>query len=95
MKTKMSYETLLEKLETIIDKVYSALDKKDWANVKPGDLLAFMVLAKDIIKDTKAQQDSSDLDSWFAAATKTPEPPPEEEPIAEEAGEPVDEPTST
>lgn len=88
MKAKMSYETLLEKLETIIDKVYSALDKKDWANVKPGDLLAFMVLAKDIIKDTKTQQDSSDLDSWFAAA-KTQEPEPE--PEAEEPGEPVDE----
>jgi len=86
MKAKMSYETLLEKLETIIDKVYAALDKKDWANVKPGDLLAFMVLAKDIIKETKTQQDSSDLDSWFAA-TKVPEP----EPEAEEPGEPVDE----
>ena len=60
---------MLSKLSELIDKSHEALESKKWANVRPSDLIAFMVLAKDIIKETRSIQEgkgnSAELDTWL------------------------------
>lgn len=69
VKPKLDYDIMLSKLSELIDKSHAALESKKWANVRPSDLIAFMVLAKDIIKETRSIQDgkghSTELDTWL------------------------------
>lgn len=62
----MTYETLLAKLDTIIEKCYESLEATNWENVRPQALLAFMVLAKDLIKERDAINPivDNELDAW-------------------------------
>ena len=68
-KPKLDYDLMLAKLSELIDKSHDALESKKWANVRPSDLIAFMVLAKDIIKETRSVQQgkgsASELDTWL------------------------------
>lgn len=65
----LTYEALLDKLNYLIEKSHAALESKQWAGVRPTDLIAFMVLAKDIVKETRNMQknngDPSELDEWL------------------------------
>jgi hypothetical protein len=66
-------ESMLETCETIINKCYSALEANDWKSTRPSDLLSFMVLAKDIIKDLDAgnKTTESELDAWITSPKKS------------------------
>ena len=61
-----SLHVLLDSCEHIITTCYAKLEENDWKNVKPTDLLAFMVLAKDLIKDLHSTDTTSTsaLDEW-------------------------------
>ena len=77
MSTKKSnsarLESMLETCETIINRCYSALEPNDWKSTRPSDLLSFMVLAKDIIKDLDAGNKTTDseLDAWITSPKKS------------------------
>jgi len=68
-KPKLDYDVMLSKLNELIEKSHEALETRKWANVRPSDLIAFMVLAKDIIKETRVinegKSSSSELDTWL------------------------------
>jgi len=69
---KSRMESLLKTCDEIIVKCFNTLEANDWKNVRPSDLLAFMVLAKDIVKDLEADNKAgeSELDNWIASVTE-------------------------
>ncbi len=63
---KEHLDRMLATCNEIIQVSYDKLQQEGWKGVRPADLLAFMVLAKDIIKDLHSEDnpDASILDSW-------------------------------